>query len=164
MGIFFFEKPTSHSCFLGTLWYPNEYHRKNLKTSDRFLQSVLPLDRGILKVSSPRLRLRQALSLGMPPLLGHYHLTQNNQKSLLSFIIESRGLGFKDLQCAMKSVCWSSSSWHCKLMTLQTDERRAIPQSLHTPGGKKYNLCIFFPFQLRLYDDDDAADDGAVQI
>ncbi len=48
-------------------------------------------------------------------------------------------------------------------LTLQTDERRAIPQSsLHTPGGKKYNLWIFFLLQLRLYDDDD--DDGAVQI
>jgi hypothetical protein len=49
-------------------------------------------------------------------------------------------------------------------LTLQTEERRAIPQSLHTPGGKKYSLWIFFPFQLRLYDDDDDADDGAVQI
>jgi hypothetical protein len=48
-------------------------------------------------------------------------------------------------------------------LTLQTDERQAIPQSLHAPGGKKYNLCIFFPLQLRLYDDDDD-DDGAVQI
>jgi len=51
-------------------------------------------------------------------------------------------------------------------LTLQTDERRAIPQSsLHTPGGKKYNLWIFFLLQLRLYDDDDDDDDdGAVQI
>jgi hypothetical protein len=46
-------------------------------------------------------------------------------------------------------------------LTLQTGERRAIPQSLYTPGGKKYSLWIFFPLQLRLYDDDD---DGAVQI
>jgi hypothetical protein len=49
-------------------------------------------------------------------------------------------------------------------LTLQTDERRAIPQSLHAPGGKKYSLWIFFPLQRRLYDDDDDDDNGAVQI
>ncbi len=105
---------------------------KNWKLLTGFLQSVLPLDRGILKVSTPRLRLRQALSLGMAPLLGHYHLTQNNQKPLLSFIIESRGLGFKDLQCAMKWVCWSSSSWHCKLMSVERYRNHCIHQAVRS--------------------------------
>lgn len=46
MGIFCFEKPTSHSCFLGTKGYLNEYHKQKLKTSERFLQSVQYLGSG----------------------------------------------------------------------------------------------------------------------